>query len=114
MIKFLKCIREAYEMQELPGERAAQPGRRPGSYSSATKLEGGFRPLLLHAVPPRITVAAPSLARARASPGAVLKAVIPRGVMPTRMVEPGGHPFGMSVRQGEVMSLLEVMTLRME
>ena len=120
MIKFLKCteVGEAYEMQELPGERAAQPGIRPGSYSSATKLEGGFLALLRlvrHTMPPRITVAAPGLARARASPSAVLEAVIPRGVMPTRMVEPGGHPFvSVSVRQGEVMSLLEVMTLLME
>ena len=112
MIKFLKCIREAYEMQELPGERAAQPGKRPGSYSSATKLEGGFLALLRlvrHTMPPRITVAAPGLARARASPGAVLKAVIPRGVM--HRMKLGVHPLLVRV---EVMSLLEVMILLME
>ena len=113
MIKFLKCIREAYEMQELPGERAAQPGRRPGSYSSATKLEGGFLALLRlvrHTMPPRITVAAPGLARARASPGAVLKAVIPRGVM--HRMKLGVHP--LLGHRVEVMSLLEVMILLME
>ena len=114
MIKFLKCteVGEAYEMQELPGERAAQPGKRPGSYSSATKLEGVSPPLLC-TVPPGITVTAPRMARARASPGAAIEAVIPRGL--TRMM--GDHP--LLPRQGawrrvEVMSLLEVMTLLME
>ena len=31
---------EAYEMQDEAGKQAAQPGKRSGSYSSATKFEG--------------------------------------------------------------------------
>ena len=111
MIKFLKCIREAYEMQELPGERAAQPGKRPGSYSSATKLEGVSPTPCV--VPPGVTMTTTGMAQARANPGVAIEAVTPIEV--TRVM--GDHP--LLPRQGawrrvEVMSLLEVMTLLME
>ena len=109
MIKFLKCIREAYEMQELPGERAAQPGKRPGSYSSATKLEGVSPTPCV--VPPGVTMTTTGMAQARANPSVAIEAVTPIEV--TRVE---GCPLlpRKARRRVEVMTLLEVMTLRLE
>ena len=90
-------------MQELPGERAAQPGKRPGSYSSATKLEGGFYQWFPHGEPMTVH----GMAQARANPGVAIEAISMVEIAPVELC-----PFGK--RCVEVMSLLEVMTLRME
>ena len=91
-------------MQELPGERAAQPGKRPGSYSSATKLEGGFHQWFPHGEPMTVH----GMAQARANPGVAIEAISMVEIAPVELCPASGK------RRVEVMTLLEVMTLRLE
>ena len=106
VIRFLKCSREAYEVQEPCGKEAAQPGKRPGSYSSATKLEGVSPTPCV--VPPGVTMTTTGMAQARANPGVAIEAISMVEIAP---VEPRFNTTGLKV---EVMSRLEVMTLRLE